>query len=51
MLCWGRGFVFVSTGDEKLWTPSELIKIRFDLVGPPENLGCRHERKKPRTTK
>lgn len=27
VLCWGRGFAFVSTGEEKLWVQSELIKI------------------------
>ena len=30
VLYWGRGFAFVSTGEEKLWIPSRLmIKIRF----------------------
>jgi hypothetical protein len=29
-LHWGRGSVFVSLGEEKLWIPSKLIKIRFD---------------------
>ncbi|EGV97888.1 HERV-K_7p22.1 provirus ancestral Pol protein [Cricetulus griseus] len=27
VLSWGRGFAFVSTGEEKLWIPSKLIKI------------------------
>jgi hypothetical protein len=26
----GERFVFVSTGEEKPWIPSKLIKIRFD---------------------
>lgn len=43
MLCSWRGFVFVSTGEEKLCIPSKLIKIRFR---PPENLGYRYEGKK-----
>jgi hypothetical protein len=30
MLYWGRGFVFVSIGKERLCIPSKLIKIRFD---------------------
>ena len=27
VLCWGRGFALISTGEEKLWIPSKLIKI------------------------
>ena len=27
VLRWGRGFALVSTGEEKLWIPSKLIKI------------------------
>ena len=30
MLLWRRGFVFVSTGNERLWIHSGLRKIRFD---------------------
>ena len=30
VLNWERGVVFVSTGKEKLWIPSKLMKIRFD---------------------
>ena len=30
VLCWGRGYAFVSTGNKKLWIPSKLIEIRFD---------------------
>ena len=30
MLCWERGFTLVSTGDEKLWVPSELVKIQLE---------------------
>ena len=26
----GRGFTLVSTGEEKLWIPSKLIKVRFE---------------------
>ena len=27
LLRWGRGFALVSTGEDKLWIPSKLIKI------------------------
>ena len=30
VLRWGRGLVLVSTGEEKLWIPSKLIKIWFE---------------------
>ncbi|MGE9714896.1 DDE-type integrase/transposase/recombinase [Escherichia coli] len=30
VLRWGRGFALVSTGEEKLWIPSKLIKIRVE---------------------
>jgi hypothetical protein len=30
VLHWGRGYAYVSTGKEKLWVPSKLIKIRHD---------------------
>ena len=30
VLCWGRGFALVSTGKEKRWIPSKLIKIHFE---------------------
>ena len=30
VLHWGRGYAYLSTGKEKLWVPSKLIKIRFD---------------------
>lgn len=30
VLCWGRGYAFVSTGNKKLWISSKLIEIRFD---------------------
>ena len=36
MLLCRRGFVFVSTGNEKLWIHSELRKIRFDQGRLPE---------------
>ena len=38
----GRGFVFVSTGEEK-WILSKLLKIRLDSGRPPEDLDCRQE--------
>lgn len=44
LLHWGRGFVFVSTGEEKLRIPSKLIKITFDRGRHPEDPDCRHER-------
>ena len=36
MLLWRRDVAFVSTENEKLWIHSELRKIRFDKVRPPE---------------
>ena len=36
MLLWRIGFVFVSTGNERLWIHSELRKIKFDQGRPPE---------------
>ena len=30
VLCWGRGFSFVSTVEQKLWIPSKLMKISFE---------------------
>ena len=36
-------------GNEKLWIPSKLIKIRFDQGRSPEDLGCRHEEKTYKT--
>lgn len=30
----GRGYVYVSTGNEKIWQPTKLIKIRSDLENP-----------------
>ena len=30
VLCWGRGYAFVSTGEEELWVPTKLIKIRHE---------------------
>jgi hypothetical protein len=32
-------FVYISTGNEKLWIPSKLIKIRTKQERSPENLG------------
>ena len=40
----GRGYAYVSTGKEKLWVPSKLIKIRHDKGRPPEDLGDREEK-------
>ena len=37
MLIWGRGYTFVSTGNESLWIHSRLTKIRFDQRRHPEN--------------
>ena len=37
VLCWGRGFIFVSTGEEKLWILSRLIK-RSGQGRPPKTL-------------
>ncbi|CAO2640481.1 Gag-Pro-Pol polyprotein [Lemmus lemmus] len=34
VLRWGRGFALISTGEEKLWIPSKLIKIRFEEEKP-----------------
>ena len=34
VLRWGRGFALVSTGEEKLWIPSKLIKVRSEEKKP-----------------
>lgn len=44
VLCWKRGYAFISTGKEKLWVPSKLIKIRHDEGRPPEHRGDREEK-------
>jgi hypothetical protein len=44
VLHWGRGYAYLSTGKEKLWVPSKLIKIRHDRGRPPEDLGDREKR-------
>ena len=36
VLHWGMGFALVSTGEEKLWIPSKLIKIQFEKEKPLE---------------
>ena len=36
MLLWERVFTFVSTGEEKLWIPSKLIKTWFEKEKPLE---------------
>ncbi|ERE82837.1 putative Pol polyprotein [Cricetulus griseus] len=38
VLRWGRGFAFVSTGEENLWIPSKLIKIRVEEDNPLDNV-------------
>lgn len=40
----GREEDLVSTGKEKLWTPSKLIKTRVDWERPPEDPHYRQER-------
>ena len=40
----GEKYAYVSTGKEKLWVPSKLIKIRYDRGRPPEDLGDREEK-------
>ena len=34
ILCWRRGFDFVSTGEEMLRIPSKLIRMRFEQERP-----------------
>lgn len=34
VLYWGGGFTFVSTGEEKLWIPSKLMKVHFEQERP-----------------
>ena len=48
MLCWGKGYGFVSTQNKKLWIHSRLTEIRFDWGKPPENPGCRHREITPK---
>ena len=38
ILCWGKGYIFVSTGNERPWIPSKLIQTRFNGE-TPQNLG------------
>lgn len=38
VILWGRGYAFVSTGNERLWVHSKLIEIRFGQARPPEIL-------------
>ena len=46
MLCWERGFMFMSTEKEKrLWIPSKIQRIRFDRKRPPEDLGFKKTEK------
>lgn len=45
VLHWEKGYAFISTGNEKLWIPSKLIKIEFDQGRPIDDLGYRQERK------
>ena len=44
VLCWGRGFVYVSTEKQKQWIPSKMIKIRDDRGRPLEDLSYRQEK-------
>ena len=34
VLCWGKDFALASTGEEKLWIPSKLIKVQFEEEKP-----------------
>lgn len=44
MLCWERGSRFVLIGEKTgHWTPSKLIRIRFDRGRLPGDLDCRQE--------
>ena len=36
VLHWVKGFPLISTGEEKLWIPSKLIKICFEKEKPIE---------------
>ena len=45
MLCWEKGYAFFSTGNEKVWISSKLIKIEFDQGRVNEDLGYKQERK------
>lgn len=38
-LHWRHEFAYSPTGNEKLWIPSKLIKIRIEQERAPENLG------------
>ena len=38
------GYAYVSTGKEKLWFASKLIKLRHDKGTPPVDLGNREEK-------
>lgn len=44
----GENVLFVLSGNEKMWIPSKLVKISFEQERPPENPGCRHERRDPK---
>jgi hypothetical protein len=41
----GQTYTYVSTGREKLWVSSKVIKIRHDRGRPPEDLGNREEKR------
>ena len=47
----GEKYAYVSTGKEKLWVPSKLIKIRHDKGRPPEDLGDRRKERLAQSTK
>lgn len=34
VLRWGHGYAYVSTGNEKIWLSTQLIKIRSDKNSP-----------------
>ena len=39
-----RGYAYISTGKEKLWVPSKLIKIEHDKGRSLKDLGDREEK-------
>ena len=43
MLCWGKGYAFVFTENERLWIHLRLTEIRFDQETPPESPGYRNK--------
>ena len=46
MVFWERGFVFVLKGKKKrFWTPSKVIRIRFDKIENPLKISATVRRK------